>query len=60
MFEVLLDLRRRYWNESNHKYDRSRGELGFLNELINALAERIMASLRVRLPTGEKNKASSS
>lgn len=40
MFEVLLDLRSRYWNESNHNYDRSRGELGFPNEVINALAER--------------------
>ncbi|HJP91412.1 MAG TPA: NTP transferase domain-containing protein [Pyrinomonadaceae bacterium] len=40
MFEVLLDLRSRYWNESKHDYDRSRGELGFPNEVINALAKR--------------------
>ncbi|HYK20147.1 MAG TPA: sugar phosphate nucleotidyltransferase, partial [Pyrinomonadaceae bacterium] len=40
MFEVLLDLRSRYWNESNHNYDRSRGELGFPNEIINSLAKR--------------------
>jgi galactokinase/CTP:molybdopterin cytidylyltransferase MocA len=40
MFEVLLDLRSRYWNESNHNYDRSRGELGFPNEVINSLATR--------------------
>jgi galactokinase/CTP:molybdopterin cytidylyltransferase MocA len=40
MFEVLLDLKGRYWNESNHNYDRSRGELGFPNEVINSLAKR--------------------
>lgn len=40
MFQVLLDLRNRYWNESNHNYDRSRGELGFPNEVINSLAKR--------------------
>ncbi|HEX6731935.1 MAG TPA: sugar phosphate nucleotidyltransferase, partial [Pyrinomonadaceae bacterium] len=33
MFEVLLDLRQRYWNESTNRYNRSRGELGFPNEL---------------------------
>jgi galactokinase/CTP:molybdopterin cytidylyltransferase MocA len=40
MFEVLLDLRSRYWNEKNQNYDRSRGELGFPNEVINNLAQR--------------------
>ena len=40
MFEVLLNLRSRYWNESNHNYDRSRGELGFPNEIINSFAKR--------------------
>jgi galactokinase/CTP:molybdopterin cytidylyltransferase MocA len=40
MFAVLLDLRNRYWNKSTHKYDRSGGELGFPNELINSLARR--------------------
>jgi CTP:molybdopterin cytidylyltransferase MocA len=40
MFDVLLDLKRRYWNESTHNYDRSRGELGFPNEVTNRLAKR--------------------
>ena len=40
MFEVLLSLRSRYWNDSHHSYDRSGGELGFPNEVINSLAKR--------------------
>ena len=40
MFHVLLDLKHRYWNESTKRYERSRGELGFPNEVINALAQR--------------------
>ena len=40
MFQVLLDLRSRYWDESTGRYNRSRGELGFPNEVINALASR--------------------
>jgi galactokinase/CTP:molybdopterin cytidylyltransferase MocA len=40
MFQVLLDLRNRYWDESTARYNRSRGELGFPNEVINALAVR--------------------
>jgi len=40
MFQVLLELRKRYWNEANDNYNRSRGELGFPNEIINALASR--------------------
>jgi len=40
MFEVLLELRNRYWDESTGRYKRSRGELGFPNEVINALASR--------------------
>ena len=40
LFEVLLDLRSRYWNDATGRYDRSRGELGFPNEVINALARR--------------------
>ena len=40
LFEVLLDLRNRYWNESTQRYERSRGELGFPNEVISALAQR--------------------
>lgn len=40
MFQVLQELRNRHWNESTGRYNRSRGELGFPNELINALASR--------------------
>jgi hypothetical protein len=40
MFELLLELRSRYWDESTGRYHRSRGELGFPNEVINALAAR--------------------
>ena len=40
MFEVLVGLRNRYWNESTGRYDRSHGELGFPNELISTLAQR--------------------
>ena len=40
MFEVLHELRSRYWEESTGRYNRSRGELGFPNEVINALAAR--------------------
>jgi CTP:molybdopterin cytidylyltransferase MocA len=40
LFEVLLELRNRYWSDSTHRYDRSRGELGFPNEVISVLAER--------------------
>lgn len=40
MFQVLLELRSRYWDESMGRYNRSRGELGFPNEVINALAAR--------------------
>jgi len=40
MFDVLLDLRHRFWNQSSERYERSRGELGFPNEVINALAQR--------------------
>ena len=40
MFQVLLELRNRYWDESTGRYNRSRGELGFPNEVINALASR--------------------
>ncbi len=35
MFEALAKLRRAHWNEQQQRYDRSRGELGFPNELIN-------------------------
>ena len=40
MFDVLSELRRRLWNESKQSYERSRGELGFPNELINFLSSR--------------------
>jgi len=40
MFQVLRELRNRYWDESTSRYNRSRGELGFPNEVINALAAR--------------------
>lgn len=40
MFELLQDLKDRFWQEASRSYDRSRGELGFPNELINALAQR--------------------
>jgi bifunctional N-acetylglucosamine-1-phosphate-uridyltransferase/glucosamine-1-phosphate-acetyltransferase GlmU-like protein len=40
MFQVLQELRNRYWDESTGRYTRARGELGFPNELINALASR--------------------
>ena len=40
MFQVLLELRSRYWDQSTGRYNRSRGELGFPNEVINALASR--------------------
>lgn len=37
MFEALLELRERYWDQSSGRYKRARGELGFPNELINYL-----------------------
>ena len=40
MFQVLGELRNRYWDESTGRYSRARGELGFPNELISALASR--------------------
>src|SRR5689334_11497173 len=38
MFQILQELRKRYWDDGH--YNRARGELGFPNELINALASR--------------------
>ena len=40
MFQVLLELRDRHWNRATKNYNRSRGELGFPNELISTLAQR--------------------
>jgi hypothetical protein len=40
MFQVLLELQSRYWDESAGRYNRSHGELGFPNEVISALASR--------------------
>ena len=39
MFEVLDQLRDRYWNKASNNYNRSRGELGLPNELISTLAQ---------------------
>jgi galactokinase/CTP:molybdopterin cytidylyltransferase MocA len=39
MFARLQELRDRHWSDANQRYDRSRGELGFPNELINSLAQ---------------------
>ena len=41
MFAVLRELRERFWDQSRRCYDRSRGELGFPNEMINNLAQRV-------------------
>jgi CTP:molybdopterin cytidylyltransferase MocA len=40
MFQVLRELQSRYWDQSTRRYNRSRGELGFPNEVITALASR--------------------
>ena len=40
MFDVLLNLKKRYWNEDSRRYDRTSGELGFPNELISAFAQQ--------------------
>jgi N-acetylgalactosamine kinase len=40
MLDALNDLRRQYWRESERRYDRPGGELGFPNEMINYLAGR--------------------
>jgi hypothetical protein len=40
MFAVLRELREHFWNDSQGCYDRSRGELGFPNEMIKSLAQR--------------------
>ena len=40
MFDVLLNLKKRYWNEDSRRYDRTSGELGFPNELITAFAQQ--------------------
>jgi galactokinase/CTP:molybdopterin cytidylyltransferase MocA len=40
MFDTLLELRHRFWNESKQCYERSGRELGFPNELINFLSSR--------------------
>jgi bifunctional N-acetylglucosamine-1-phosphate-uridyltransferase/glucosamine-1-phosphate-acetyltransferase GlmU-like protein len=38
MFRALTDLKRHYWNETDQRYERLGGELGFPNELINYFA----------------------
>ena len=40
MFDALLDLRAKHWLESEQRYDRPGGELGFPNEMINYFAGR--------------------
>ncbi len=40
MFDTLLELRHRFWNESKQCYERTGCELGFPNELINFLSSR--------------------
>lgn len=40
MFGALHELRQHYWVESEQRYDRPGGELGFPNELINYFAGR--------------------
>jgi hypothetical protein len=40
MFEALVELNKKYWNESERRYNRPAGELGFPNELINYFAAR--------------------
>lgn len=40
LFEVLVDLHNRFWNDSSQRYERSRGELGFPNEVISELSKR--------------------
>ncbi len=40
MFEVLLKLRKDFWNEAGGQYNRPSGELGFPNELITAFAQQ--------------------
>jgi hypothetical protein len=38
MFKALIDLRKRHWDETERRYNRQGGELGFPNELINYFA----------------------
>jgi len=40
MFQALIDLKQYYWNETDQRYERPGGELGFPNELINYFAAR--------------------
>ena len=40
MFDALTELRRRHWREQEGRYDRTGGELGFPNEMVNFLSAR--------------------
>ncbi|HTG94674.1 MAG TPA: sugar phosphate nucleotidyltransferase [Pyrinomonadaceae bacterium] len=40
MFDVLLNLRKTFWNAARGQYNRPSGELGFPNELITAFAQQ--------------------
>jgi bifunctional N-acetylglucosamine-1-phosphate-uridyltransferase/glucosamine-1-phosphate-acetyltransferase GlmU-like protein len=40
MFRALVDLKQHHWNETDQRYERPGGELGFPNEIINYFAAR--------------------
>ena len=54
MFEALMDLRRRHWQETAGLYDRERGELGFPNEMINYFAGRASGVLACPFADGRE------
>ena len=40
MFRALIDLKKQHWSETDQRYERPGGELGFPNGLINYFAAR--------------------
>ena len=40
MFGALIEIKQHHWNETDQRYERPSGELGFPNELINYFAAR--------------------
>jgi galactokinase/CTP:molybdopterin cytidylyltransferase MocA len=40
MFRALIEIKQHHWNETDQRYERPGGELGFPNELINYFAAR--------------------
>ena len=54
MFDALLVLRRRHWQEAVGRYDRERGELGFPNEMINHFAGRASGVLACPFADGRE------